>query len=622
MERMYINDEWNKDVISKEYLKQIRNTLNNNLDIRIDNANFDPKTFLEAVTKKCFNNIHISHCNWVWNSYWGKGIRCYYPKYIDWELIKKYQRRIDKLKSKEKLNEEEKKKLEDLEYAKNILVYSDNNNEEVSVLRMWHVDTIPKSPWCSLIEKENMGFEIWKEGFEEKSQDIDIYFEDIVLKSYMALKYTKVKGQRYRFSNDVLKNLQLNSLNKQDFFIHKDENENIEWKDISAPVFAKRLQDLLLRRKYTRLFTFKCSRTNGTPDPTTNPDIRRFSYEHVKDLYENLQEVWEIDGSIEGTVDNKGKDDPSDKPTKSTGKGSFSGKARGKFFGIFDGNEKFNEKMEGEFAGELTGRLDGRFDGELNGESCFHKNANWDIKVKFNGNCKKISKKGEIEDFYYLDYMLGASLTNTIFLCSMKGGCRGVSELRIQNKKDYNSKDVEQIIYNQIKKIDMCNDFEEIIKSLGKLKCIFARNNLAQLVFSYLFHAEFDNNIASQVSEFLKEKIESINSFYEYHYKYRIWLEAQKRGEKNIETEEDPDNWDYLTEFDTITDKEVEDILSYRKNKKSRSSGENTQNLKAGEMDIKEGKKITRPDQLYAKIHLYVMKSIWRKAGMAIPPKA
>lgn len=614
MKRMYIDDEWNKDVISEEYLKQIRNALNNDLDIRIDNANFDPQTFPEAVTKKCFKNIQISHDNWTWDSYWGGGIRYYYPKYINRELRDFIRSRMDELKRKEKLNEEEKKELENLENARDILLCSDNNNEEVAENRMWHIDTIPKSPWRCLIEKENMGFEIWKEGFEKKARDMFIYYNDIAFKLYMALKYTKVKEQRYRFSNEVIRNLQLNSLNKQDFFIHIDEDENVEWKDISAPVFAKRLQDLLLRREYTRLFTFESSRTNGTDNPTRNPDIRRFSYEYVKDLYENLQEVWEIDGRIEGTVDNKRNDDPSDKQMKSTGKGSFSGKASGKFFGIFDGNEKFNENMEGEFAGELTGRLDGSFDGELNGESCLQKKTKWDIIVKFNGNCKKLFRKGEFEDFYYLDYMLGASLTNTIFLCSMKGGGNGVSELCIQNKNDYNSKEVEQRIYDQIKKINMCDYFEEIIKSLGKLTCIFARNNLAQLVFSYLFYAEFDNNVAFQVSEFLKNEIESIKSFYEYHYKYSIWLDAQEWGEKNIETEEEPDDWDYLAEFDPITDKEVEDILSYRKNKKSRSSGENTQNLKAGEMDIKEGKKITRPDQLYAKIHLYVMKAIWEKA--------
>lgn len=209
-------------------------------------------------------------------------------------------------------------------------------------------------------------------------------------------------------------------------------------------------------------------------------------------------------------------------------------------------------------------------------------------------------KETSFQNIYYLNDMMGVSLTNTIFNC-----------IYSKVKKCDNEK--EAGIYFEIINVELF----KVATLLGKLKCIYGRDILAKIVFRFLFpfrgktkidKAElekiYQNNKAAcdQICSYLDTNIDKINRYYNDLCDANTWLyEEKSKADLEFDSVIRPE---FEKEYKAwmkyrIENKEVDeilgnDVMKYRDNYR-----------------IKEMKMIKEPDNLYAQIHMAVMKGIW-----------
>lgn len=209
-------------------------------------------------------------------------------------------------------------------------------------------------------------------------------------------------------------------------------------------------------------------------------------------------------------------------------------------------------------------------------------------------------KESSFENIYYLNDMLGITLTNTIFNC----------------------------IYSNVKKRDDEKDAKihyeiinvELFKAatlLGKLKCIYSRDILAKIVFRFLFPLRGEKEPAGaeveeiyqnrreacdQICSYLETNIDKINHYYNDLCDVNTWLwEEKSKTELEFDKVIRPEfekNYKVWMKC-RINNREVDerlgnDAMKYDKNYR-----------------IRKMKMIKEPDNLYAQIHMAVMKGIW-----------
>lgn len=205
------------------------------------------------------------------------------------------------------------------------------------------------------------------------------------------------------------------------------------------------------------------------------------------------------------------------------------------------------------------------------------------------------------ENIYYLNDMLGISLTNTIFLCIYK-----MTKRYKKKNAEINYKILNEKIF-------------DVAALLGKIKCIYCRDILAKVVFKYLltFHNckkqgtedEEINRVyqsigeaCDQICDYLKINIDRINCYYSNLCDANAWLYANDNQLKldfdNGAVSELEREWKiWMKKY--FQSKAIDKVLGDY----TRKSG--------NKYKIRKMKLIKEPDNLYAQIHMAVMKGIW-----------
>lgn len=204
------------------------------------------------------------------------------------------------------------------------------------------------------------------------------------------------------------------------------------------------------------------------------------------------------------------------------------------------------------------------------------------------------------ENTYYLNDVLGISLTNTIFLCIYNVVKNSENESGALNYKFINEK------------------MFDVATMLGKFKCIYSRDILAKIVFVFLLSFKEENclegepdsdcickNIGKacdQICDYLTTSIVRINDYYSNLCDASAWLYENDNQLK--------------LDFDNGAVSELERELEiwmkgYIQSKAiDKVFGDYTR--KSGnEYKIRKMKLIKEPDNLYAQIHMAVMRGIW-----------
>lgn len=97
---------------------------------------------------------------------------------------------------------------------------------------------------------------------------------------------------------------------------------------------------------------------------------------------------------------------------------------------------------------------------------------------------EKAAVKSKIENYLLLDKTLGLTLTNCIFLY--------VKEMDWQTM----------------------NRIVPVIRMLARLRCIYMRNDIANVVFEYIKWSGYDNGYILKIQNFLETFVEQVNEFY------------------------------------------------------------------------------------------------------------
>lgn len=205
------------------------------------------------------------------------------------------------------------------------------------------------------------------------------------------------------------------------------------------------------------------------------------------------------------------------------------------------------------------------------------------------------------ENFYYLNDMLGVSLTNTIFQCSYKMTCK--------NKK--RDGEIQYKIINE--------KMFDVAAWLGKVKCIYCRDILANIIFKYLFSfnvkkkqsiEEKENervyqdlgNACDQICDYFRTNIDRINCYYSDLCDSHTWLWAN----------DDQLRLEFDNEIFSEIKRECEEWLkSYIQSKAVDKAVGDYARKSGSRYKIRKSKLIKEPDNLYAQIHMAVMKGIW-----------
>ncbi len=204
------------------------------------------------------------------------------------------------------------------------------------------------------------------------------------------------------------------------------------------------------------------------------------------------------------------------------------------------------------------------------------------------------------ENLYYLNDMLGISLTNTIFLC-------------IYNRTQKYRQEGMEINYKIINK-----KLFDVATLLGKFKCIYSRDILAKIIFKFLltFDVNKKQNIeeeinrmyesigkaCDQICSYLETNIDRINCYYRDLCDAKVWLYAN-----------DDLRYGFDEEMALTVERECEIWMKkYIRNKTVDKVIGNDAMKWRGDYKLREMKLIKEPDNLYAQLHMAVMKGIWR----------
>ncbi len=196
----------------------------------------------------------------------------------------------------------------------------------------------------------------------------------------------------------------------------------------------------------------------------------------------------------------------------------------------------------------------------------------------------------ELQNYYFLDVIMGVSLTNTIFSYIISGN------YHIDNKEEGEDKNV-------IKNRDIFTpELFAIIKMIGRLECVYGRNYMAQFVFSFLYRHNFDSDSIHDISGYLKENIDKYNFLYNDLCDIYVWLlfydiEDRLEEEKEEVIRELEERYKERIKG-VITDRNIADMTIIKSDKK---------------YTLKEPKNTRRADSAYAQIHMAVMKGIWKE---------
>ncbi|MBQ4522972.1 MAG: hypothetical protein IJA10_08460 [Lachnospiraceae bacterium] len=113
-------------------------------------------------------------------------------------------------------------------------------------------------------------------------------------------------------------------------------------------------------------------------------------------------------------------------------------------------------------------------------------------------------KASNIENRFLLDFSLGISLTNNIYKYTKE----------INNKKELDK-------------------LEEIISDISRLPCIYLRNEIAEVIFSFINLTNYNDNLVGDMKQILKKIVVPITEYYWFLLRYE-WIKFLK-DTKNIE---------------------------------------------------------------------------------------
>lgn len=203
------------------------------------------------------------------------------------------------------------------------------------------------------------------------------------------------------------------------------------------------------------------------------------------------------------------------------------------------------------------------------------------------------------ENIYYFNVMLGVSLTNTIFEC-------------IYDMVKVQGDDGPVRIY-----YDMVNEkLFDVATLLGRFECIYGRDILAKIVYRFIFTNKgsepqgltiekedsiYQNigNACDQICNYLQMHIDEINQYYDDLCDINTWLRTYDNNP------ESSSNHETLTEIE-------EDFKAWMKRRINNETVEEILGIKYEDnYRIKKMKMIKKPDNLYAQIHMAVMRGIW-----------
>lgn len=230
----------------------------------------------------------------------------------------------------------------------------------------------------------------------------------------------------------------------------------------------------------------------------------------------------------------------------------------------------------------------------------------------------------KLENFYCLDYMLGISLTNTIFnyiflgtyssiaINDKKMSYGNAADLKNINSRIYKLKCLDLRNQEDLEHVDLgavslnpdifCEELFNIIKVLGRLEGLYGRNYIAQITFNFLYMKDFTIEEIRKVYHHLEQNICKYNEYFRDLYNVSTWhIFHDARSEEKIEVMEELES-----EFKEIIKNSIcdEGIRYITRNNKNEEKRENT---------IRRTKSIKEADNLYAQVHKAVMQGIWER---------
>ena len=199
-------------------------------------------------------------------------------------------------------------------------------------------------------------------------------------------------------------------------------------------------------------------------------------------------------------------------------------------------------------------------------------------------------ENSSLENLYYLDNMLGISLTNVIVNSILEG------KPFVEHEGEYAKIPTE--IFE--------GDFLDIVRAVSKIKGVYGRNYIAFMVFRFLFNSDLDEEKISQVKKYIEKQVESYNECYMDLCEVFVWLYISDLTQQTVE-------------YKNEVIKEEEDEL--KNSVKGKIVDETIERIiEATEKNTKADKKILmgyapkQPSTLYARIHRYAMEGIWNNS--------
>lgn len=195
-------------------------------------------------------------------------------------------------------------------------------------------------------------------------------------------------------------------------------------------------------------------------------------------------------------------------------------------------------------------------------------------------------ENSSLENLYYLDNMLGISLTNVIVNSILEG------KPFVEHEGEYAKIPTEIFEGN----------FLDIVRAVSKIKGVYGRNYIAYMVFHFLFNSELNKDKISQVKKYIKKQVEFYNKCYMDLCEVFVWLYISDLTQQTVEYKNEviKEEEDELKNSvkGKIVDETIERILEESGNSKKSDKILNSYAPK-------------KPSTLYARIHKHVMEGIW-----------
>lgn len=195
-------------------------------------------------------------------------------------------------------------------------------------------------------------------------------------------------------------------------------------------------------------------------------------------------------------------------------------------------------------------------------------------------------ENSSLENLYYLDNMLGISLTNVIVNSILEG------KPFVEHEGEYAKIPTEIFEGN----------FLDIVRVVSKIKGVYGRNYIAYMVFHFLFNSELNKDKISQVKKYIEKQVKFYNKCYMDLCEVFVWLYISDLTQQTVEYKNEviKEEEDELKNSvkGKIVDETIERILEESGNSKKSDKILNSYAPK-------------KPSTLYARIHKHVMEGIW-----------